>query len=60
MKIFLINNWQEIYKTKQLKIYPLDKKNKKMMNKKFNKYHEQKRLNWTKTKTFFTFSMFII
>ena len=31
-----------------------------MMNKKFNKYHEQKWLNWTKTKTFFTFSIFII
>ena len=31
-----------------------------MMNKKFNKYHEQKRLNWTKTKTLFTFLMFVI
>ena len=30
------------------------------MNKKFNKYNEQKWLNWTKTKTFFTFPMFII
>ena len=60
MKIFLINNWRKIYKTKQTKIYSLNKKNKKMMNKKFNKYHEQKWLNWTKIKIFFTFSMFVI
>ena len=45
MKVFLINNSQKIYKTKQTKIYSLNKKNKKMMNKKFNKYHEQKCLN---------------
>ena len=60
IKFFLINNWWEIYKTKQAKIYSLNKKNKKMMDKKFNKYHEQKWLNWTKTKTFFTFPMFVI
>ena len=60
MKIFLINNWWKIYKAKQAKFYHLNKKNKEMMDKKFNKYHEQKQLNWTKTETFFTFSMFII
>ena len=58
-KDFLINNWRKIYKTKQAKIYFLNKKNKEIMNKKFNKYHEQKQLSWTKIKTFFTFSVFI-
>ena len=31
-----------------------------MMNKKFNKYHKQKWLNWIKIKTFFAFSMFVV
>ena len=60
MKIFLINNWRKIYKAKQAKIYSLNKKNKKMMNKKFNKYYEQEWLSWTKTETLFTFPVFVI
>ena len=60
MNISLFDNWRELYKSDQTRIYPLDQKNKNVIDKKFDKLHAQDRIKWIVTTTFFFFSYFII
>ena len=41
MKVSLLENWQELYKSDQIKMYSLDIKNCEVINEAFNKLHQQ-------------------
>ena len=53
MVIFFVENWRELYKPGQIQMYLIEKKNRKIIDKQFDKLHEQKRMEWTPTATLF-------
>lgn len=44
MNIFLFNNWRDIYKPKQAKIYLIGQQDREIIDKKFDIYHAQDRI----------------
>jgi len=45
---------------KALKVYPLGTKDRKVVDKTFNKLHEQDRMSWTTTSTPFSYPVFVV
>ena len=60
MEILLLNNWQELYKSEQVKVYLLDTKNWELIDEAFNKLHEQNCIVWTTQSTLFIYLCFIV
>ena len=60
MNISLLNNWRELYKAEQVKVYSLRKQNKELVDKTFNKLHTENCLEWVLTVTPFTYLCFVI
>ena len=60
MKILLLNNWQELYKPEQVKVYSLGVKNCEFVNEAFNKLHKQGCMTWTTQSTLFTYPCFVV
>ena len=56
MSIFIISN----VKSKFAKIYFLNSKNRRFVDKKFDFLHQQNKLNWINDSTFYAFSCFVI
>ena len=44
MDIPLLDNWRELYKAGQVKVYPLGKQHKDLINKTFDKLYTEDRL----------------
>ena len=44
MKISLVDNWQKIYKVDQARVYLVDIRDKKVIDKVFDKLYEQDRM----------------
>ena len=44
MNIPLLDNWRKLYKAGQIKVYPLDKQDKDLVNKTFNKLYTEDQL----------------
>ena len=59
MKILLKDNWQSKIIEKS-KIYSLDTKNRKILDKTFDDFHKKDCFEWTNKTTFFSYSIFII
>ena len=60
MEIPLINNWEEVYKPRQAKVYPLGHQDRVVVDEAFNKLHQQGRLEWTNKLTPFSHPYFVI
>ena len=60
MEIPLLDNWKELYKPGQAKVYPLGTKDRKVVDEAFNKLHEQGRMVWTTQSTPFTYPCFVV
>ena len=60
MNISLFDNWRELYKSDQTRVYSLDQKNKNIIDKKFDKLHAQDRMKWIIIATLFSFLYFVI
>ena len=60
MNILLLNNWRELYKAEQVKVYSLRKQNKELVDKTFNKLHTENCLEWASTVISFTYLCFVI
>ena len=59
MRIFLKSNWKNRVFDK-IKIYFLNVRDRELMNKIFDEFHEQKRMSWTNISTSFNYSIFCI
>ena len=59
MDISLIANWEEKFKAGNAKVYPLRPKDCKIIDTEFDRFHCQRRMNWS-SPTPFTYSCFII
>ena len=60
MEIPLIENWREIYKPGQAKIYPVSPRDREVIDKTFDELHEQERMEWTNQSTPFSFPCFVV
>ena len=60
MDISLIDNWQEKYKSGQAWVYSLDANNRTIVNKVFDKLHNQNWMKWITSFTSFSFSCFVV
>ena len=60
MKIPLLDNWKELYKSEQAKVYSLNTKNCELVNEVFNKLHKQSCIIWTTQSTSFTYLCFVV
>ena len=60
INISLLNNWRELYKAEQVKVYSLRKQNKELVDKTFNKLHIKNCLEWVLTVISFTYLCFVI
>ena len=60
MNISLFDNWRELYKAEQVKVYSLRKQNKELVDKTFNKLHTENCLKWVSTITSFTYLCFVV
>ena len=60
MEIPLIDNWPEIYKPGQARVYPVGQRDRDVIDKAFDKLHSQDRMEWTKRATPFTFPCFVV
>ena len=60
MKILLLNNWKELYKSEQVKVYSLGTKNWELIIKAFNKLYEQGCMIWTTQSILFIYPCFVI
>ena len=59
MRIFLKSNWKNRVFDKT-KIYSLDARDRELVNKIFDEFHEQKRMLWTDISTSFSYSIFCV
>ena len=59
MEISLLDNWRELYKPDQARVYPLGSKDKEVIDKEFDKLHDQDCMEWTTTATSFSFPCFV-
>ena len=60
MDIPLVDNWRDLYKPGQAKVYSVGPKDREVIDEAFDKLHEQNRMEWTSTATPFSFPCFVI
>ena len=60
MDIPLLDNWKELYKVGQSKIYPLGQKDWEIVDKAFDKLHQQDHMEWTSQATPLTYPCFVV
>ena len=60
MEIPLVDNWKDLYKAGQARVYPVGARDKQVINEAFDKLHNQGRMEWTSTATPFTFPCFVV
>ena len=60
MEIPLLDNWQELYKPGQARVYALGQQDRQVIDAAFDKLHSQGRMAWTSEPTPFTFPCFVI
>ena len=60
MKIPLINNWQDVYKPANAKVYLLEPRNREVVDAQFDKLHQQGRLKWSTEATPFSYPCFVV
>ena len=60
MEIPLVDNWQDLYKAGQARVYPVGTRDKDAIDEAFNKLHDQGRMEWTTSATPFTFPCFVV
>lgn len=60
MEIPLLDNWKEIYKAGQARVYPVGKRDKEVIDEAFDKLHQQGRMDWTSQATPFSFPCFVV
>ena len=60
MEIPLVDNWQELYKPGQAKIYPLGPRDREVVDNAFDKLHQQGRMDWTQGSTPFAYPCFVV
>ena len=60
MKILLLDNWKELYKPEQAKVYSLDTKDYELIDEAFDKLHEQSCIIWMTQSTSFTYPCFVV
>ena len=60
MDIPLLDNWRELYKPSQARVYPLGKADKQVIDEQFDKLHTQDRMEWTTAATPFSFPCFVV
>ena len=60
MEIPLVNNWMELYKPGQARVYPVGQKDRKVIDSAFDKLHKQGRMEWTTESTPFTYPCFVV
>ena len=60
MDISLLNNWKDLYKAGQSKIYSLGLKDHEVVNEAFNKLHDQGWMNWTSHSMPFIYPCFVV
>ena len=60
MEIPLLDNWKELYKPGQAKVYPVGQKDKAVIDDAFDRLHRQDRMEWTTTATPFSFPCFVV
>lgn len=56
----MVDNWREVYKAGQAKVYPVGPKDREVIDEAFDKLHSQGRMEWTSTATPFSFPCFIV
>ena len=60
MEIPLIENWRDIYKPNQAKVYSLGTKDRQVVDKLFDKLHQENLMEWTRGGTAFTYPCFVV
>lgn len=60
MEIPLVDNWRDLYKAGQARVYPVGVRDKQVIDEAFNKVHAQGRMEWATTSTPFLFPCFIV
>ena len=60
MDIPLVDNWRELYKPGQARVYPLGERDRTIIDKTFDELHEQGRMEWTTSSTPFSFPCFVV
>lgn len=60
MEIPLIDNWKELYKAGQARVYPLGKRDKDVIDGAFDELYQQGRMEWITTATPFSFPCFVV
>ena len=60
MEIPLVDNWEQLYKPGQSRVYPVGKRDKEVIDREFDKLHTQGRMEWTTTATPFSFPCFVV
>lgn len=60
MEIPLVDNWKDIYKAGQARVYPVGVRDKQVIDKAFDKLHEQGRMEWITIATPFSFPCFVV
>ena len=60
MDIPLVENWQELYKAGQARVYPVARPDRELIDKEFDQMQEQGKLSWIKEATLFTFPCFVV
>ena len=56
----MLDNWRELYKPSQARVYPLGKADKQVIDEQFNKLHTQDRIEWITAVIPFSFPYFVI
>ena len=60
MDIPLVDNWKDLYKPGQARVYPLGERDKAVIDKTFDELHDQNRMEWTTSSTPFSFPCFVV
>ena len=60
MKIPLGDDWESRMPTRAPRTYPVGTKDKKHIDKTFDKLHKQGRMSWSTTSTLFSFPVFVV
>ncbi|KAI0997352.1 hypothetical protein K3495_g10831 [Podosphaera aphanis] len=60
LEIPLVDNWKELYKACQARVYPVGRDEQKIIDSVFDKLHDQNRMEWTKRPTPFSFPVFVV
>lgn len=60
MTIPLVNNWRELYKAGQAKVYPVGPKDRAIIDADFDNLHASGRMSWSNKATLFSFPCFVV